>query len=386
MIKALKNSNNLSSWYYDSGTLEEGNGTTFASPLAWQLHATNNNQNLSYISPDYGNYVYVSVYLNSGVNYSINISSMSSLEYILYSKSDPNTAINSFSPLENYVFSFSVPTTGEYILKAGFEFMMTGEAETASITPAPNLVSVTPSWKRREIARSKGIDEIGYLLEYQSIEDADIFYKLNNNDEYSKLFLSFDQDVSDSAKGNEIPLPLTVSGVTVENGFGVFNNNKIDCSATSFDFANNSKFTVDFYINFGSLPTGDGWNATKTIFATSDVVTSDVQNALRFGNSNINFQYTDGNWIISTPMTMTVNKWYHFALVRNGNEYYMFINGLKVATANSTYTLPNHQGCQLFYEGDSSYFVGKIKNFNMSFGIARYVNNFTPLPVQGITL
>lgn len=232
----------------------------------------------------------------------------------------------------------------------------------------------------------KFVSSYGTSYKLNNFSSAKIKFITNTNDEYSKLFLSFDEVISDSAKGNDTQLMLNVKGATIQNGFGIFNNSGIDCSATGFDFANNTKFTVDFYINFSSLPTSDNWGGTKTIFVTYDSASSSWQNALRFGNNNINFQYEDNNWIISTPMTMIVNKWYYFALVRDDNTYRMFVNGKLVSTANNDYSLPNYQNCQLFYEADNSYFTGKMKNFNISFGIARYLKDFTPPKVDGITL
>lgn len=80
-----------------------------------------------------------------------------------------------------------------------------------------------------------------------------------------------------------------------------------------------------------------------------------------------------------------VNTWYHIAIVRNGSNFYQFINGvsqsLTVTTAISTNTLPDIAG--LFGIGarpqyGDGFFPGHIDELRVSKGIARWTSDFTP--------
>lgn len=385
MIKVLNSSSNLTTWYLDPG-IPFGDGTQ-EHPYYWDAVCDEERTGISGTVSSSSNQYY-KILLKSGTTYTFRYNKDGSWDgdmRISFYDTDGTTIRDSWDsdPVEQ--FDYTPTKDGLCTLRIQPYSSYSGSFKYL-VTPAPEQFVGNPGWKKKTIIKSSDVDDIGYLLQHQMLEDARINFSPNTNDEFSKLFISFDENISDSAKGNPSPLTLNIKGGTVENGFGIFNNNGIDCSASNFDFANINKWTVDFYINFSSLPTSDSWSNSKTIFVTYDSASSSWQNALRFGNNNINFQYEDSSWIISAPMTMVINKWYYFALVRNDNTYYMFINGEKVAEATNSYNLPNYPNCQLFYEADGSYFTGKIKNFNISFGISRYLENFIPPKVSGIEL
>lgn len=389
MIKVLNSSNNLSTWYYKPA-FSNGDGTK-DNPFNWLEESTDGGTSINCNLVNSGDHNWYVFSLTGGTTYNFTSYSNSyPVSIRIYLQSDPDTVLadRQYTGSGSSSFSF-VPSTSDLYL---FEMYSDPNAcssctgtSPATISPIPNEISSEGGYEKKLIDMSTGIDDIGYLNKYQDIEDANIMFKENTNDKYSKLYISFENDIYDSAEGNSSPMTLNATNVSIENGFGIFNNSQINCTANNFDFTSDT-FTIDFYINFSSLPTSDSWSGTSTIFAAYDSEGSAYQNALRFGNNNINFQYEDNNWIISTPMIMSINKWYYFALVKNMNQYYMFINGKKVAESTNDYSLPNYPNCQLFHEARTSYFNGKIKNFNMSFGIARYIKDFNPPKVNGIIL
>lgn len=380
MIRVLNSSNINKSWVFDTGDGTENN------PYYWEYVCDESKTGVSgTVSPT--NNQYYKFLLKSGTTYTFRYNKDGTWDgdmRISFVDSEGNWIKQDWDndPVEQFDYT---PSKDETCLLRIQPYSSYSGNFKYSISPAPEFHTNLNLWKKKKITLSDGIDDIGYLNKYQDIEDANIMFKENTNDKYSKLYISFENDIYDSAEGNSSPMTLNATNVSIENGFGIFSGSQINCNASNFNFQSDM-FTVDFYINFSSLPTSDSWSGTSTIFAAYDSEGSTYQNALRFGNNNINFQYEDNNWIISTPMIMSINKWYYFALVKNMNQYYMFINGKKVAESTNDYSLPNYPNCQLFHEARTSYFNGKIKNFNMSFGIARYIKDFNPPKVNGIIL
>lgn len=79
---------------------------------------------------------------------------------------------------------------------------------------------------------------------------------------------------------------------------------------------------------------------------------------------------------------ISVNSWYHIAVVRNGTNILLFINGTKytldVLTAVSTNAYPNFAAPLTigFDDRFNRYFQGYIDEFRVSNGIARYADRF----------
>lgn len=282
---------------------------------------------------------------------------------------------------QNEMFYYTPTTTGVYYLRWGAYSSSTGSA-TIEITPRP----LEHSMLKPIIIPSTGFDKWGFLKKYTSTKLARLIPYNNTNDEYSKLYISFEEGIVDTAKGNTVPITLNSSGVTVQDGYGIFNDSsKIDCSATGFDFANNDKFTIEFYVNFDKMPSSDSWGSCMSMFVTYDTASSSEQNALRFGSSIVNWQYQDSSYFIDASMGYIIpGTWQHFALVRNGSTYMIFIDGEKRAENTNSTTPLNYQSCQIGYESDQAHFNGKLKNLNVSIGIARYLEDFIPVAVPNI--
>ena len=375
-------------------TYTQPTGVSLDDPIGWTDVVTESNTYST--SNDSTNlWRYFAIKLNAGTKYTIKqtVRSFDTAFWFYNIDKSVITSVDSDSPSSpssdgridndssNETFYYTPSVTGVYCLCWGAYSSGTGTA-TIEITPKPEIYTLSEP----TIVPSIGIDKWGFPIEYSSVHLAKINISQNTNDEYSKLFISFEDGVVDTAKGNTNPITLTAQNVTIRDGVGVFNSSsKIDCSASNFDFANNDKFTLEFYINFSQLPTSDSWGSCMTLFVTYETASSSDQNALRFGNSIVNWQYNDGGYFIDTSMNyINTNTWYHFALVKNGSTYLMFIDGEKRAEKTNTSTVLNYPSCQIGYESDSAHFVGKLKNFNLSIGIARYLENFKPLSVSGI--
>jgi hypothetical protein len=87
---------------------------------------------------------------------------------------------------------------------------------------------------------------------------------------------------------------------------------------------------------------------------------------------------------IAHSVTSPLNTWTHIALVRNGNTFTQYINGVAVgsATVNATYTSAGTAFSMGRYYGNSGdgnfYFKGYIANYRQINGTALYTSNFVP--------
>lgn len=88
-----------------------------------------------------------------------------------------------------------------------------------------------------------------------------------------------------------------------------------------------------------------------------------------------------------TMGTAILNTWTHYAVARQGNNFYTFQNGIQQATFSSSSVIiaqnyPNVIG----YSTGGTYFAGYIDEFRVS-KVARYTSNFTPATTEfdGVT-
>jgi hypothetical protein len=141
-------------------------------------------------------------------------------------------------------------------------------------------------------------------------------------------------------------------------------------------------FTIDFWIRPGVL-SGDQnvmhrWQASQMIGTFWIYLPSG--STLRFYAAS-----QGGSWDMVNSLTMgtlTVNTWSHIAVVRSGNTFYTFNNGVQQGTATSSLAV-QATGTALWIGARESPSVGNYLNawldeIRISKGIARWTSNFTP--------
>jgi hypothetical protein len=87
------------------------------------------------------------------------------------------------------------------------------------------------------------------------------------------------------------------------------------------------------------------------------------------------------SWAINsllTSVSLTLNEWAHVALVRNLNDFDIYING--TSRAKQTVTIRMNQNDYSLYIGKNYYgnFAGFLSHYRVSRMLARYTANFTP--------
>jgi hypothetical protein len=94
--------------------------------------------------------------------------------------------------------------------------------------------------------------------------------------------------------------------------------------------------------------------------------------------------------IITCSTALSLNTWYHIALVRSGsatNNVKLYLNGVSDGQGTATYTI----GAKPFslgmgYPGSvTELFIGYIDEFRITKGVARYTATFTPPTTEVLT-
>ena len=146
------------------------------------------------------------------------------------------------------------------------------------------------------------------------------------------------------------------------------------------DFGNfgTGNFTIDFWI----YPLGDH-NGGYFGQGSSGSYGWLIDENYNTGHSFRFIAYTTAWGSINTDAaSITDNIWYHIAIVRDGNNVYMYKNGNRVSTYNATGksfqkgTNILNIGCMYNNGTYPEMFYGQ--NFRISKGVARWTSNFTP--------
>ena len=128
-------------------------------------------------------------------------------------------------------------------------------------------------------------------------------------------------------------------------------------------------FTIDFWFNIAA---GSRYHV---LYDTGNLASDGIGMYLSSDANPIMYIYGKN---LSSTTTFIINNWYHVALVKEANIFYLFINGiLEDSTSNTTnfgsYTV------ELGVRGSGTTpFLGYLDEIRISKGIARWTSNFTP--------
>jgi hypothetical protein len=157
------------------------------------------------------------------------------------------------------------------------------------------------------------------------------------------------------------------------------NGDRLSMPATVDNRINvNGNFTIEFWAYFNSVASNQrliAWDDNSTNFVIA-LYTNTSGNLAYYLSSN------GVNWNIAQAISMgsiSINTWYHVALVRNGSTFTPYINGVAGTSTTSSATLAA-SGLP-FIIGDvgsaASPFNGYMDEFRITKGVARYTANFT---------
>lgn len=213
----------------------------------------------------------------------------------------------------------------------------------------------------------------------------------NVYDSYTKLMMHFNGVDESTTFNDEIGKSINVNGDaqidTAEKKFGVSSGlfdgtgDYLNISEHSdFDFSS-SDFTIDTWIRFS-----DKDKQTQTIFSENDfrfglIYNSASDNLLRIWISSYGVAWNTANGVAGTKSNWINNQWYHIALVYDGANYKVYVDGVQDISVSSIDHPYGNTGLYIGIFGNldsGSYFQGHIDEFRVSKGIARWTSNFTP--------
>jgi hypothetical protein len=136
----------------------------------------------------------------------------------------------------------------------------------------------------------------------------------------------------------------------------------------------------DFTVDWWEYRTAAGYSAiNRHPFSTYTAWMFGYYSA---GNSQIYMSSNGGAWDIASAKslgTQTLNAWVHCAVVRSGNTFYAFKNGVQTDTWTSSLALwAPASVLGIGFSQNAYYFIGWLDELRISKGIARWTANFTP--------
>lgn len=90
-----------------------------------------------------------------------------------------------------------------------------------------------------------------------------------------------------------------------------------------------------------------------------------------------------GSWIVNATTIQgifTTNNWNFVAIVGDGTNLVLYVNGISRLTASQPSWISENRPMYIGGGGDAN-FIGKVDDFRVTKGVARYTSNFTP-PTQ----
>ena len=189
------------------------------------------------------------------------------------------------------------------------------------------------------------------------------------------LHCHFDDDFVDTSKNENVLTKVgtvTFEGAVFDNG-AKFNGGYL--TAPDAPYWQLNQFTIDFRIKFNIVQ-----NAIILIQRSA----ASVYWILHYYNGKLVFQIVNGSILteFATTWAPVVDTFYDVELVRNGNDYFLFVDGVKIsAPYSSAISIPNigaplSIGADAYASGGGA-FNGVLDELRIS-DIARHTANFTP--------
>ena len=190
------------------------------------------------------------------------------------------------------------------------------------------------------------------------------------------VFLShFDGNNNDSITSDYNGMAISSYGVapklsTTQSKFGAtscafIGTGSLTVSNGGFNFGN-ANLTIEGFV----YPTGSGspfLNCQTSTNLLTFVCGSSTSASLMVSSASV-----------ITGITLTANAWQHIAIVRNGNTWTVYVNGVSAGSGTNSSTID----CSVSGIGGSvvggNYFNGYVDEIRITRGVARYTANFTP--------
>lgn len=196
----------------------------------------------------------------------------------------------------------------------------------------------------------------------------------DKEDANTMLLLHFDGNIKDYSQNNYACTQHNISYTDgCFGGAGYFNQSYIEVKMINHF---GGDFTVDWWEYITGVP------ATRFAWA----INGGIGGLAAGGGGNRNLLYvssTGSSWNMineAKAFSTTLSQWVHWALVRRGNNWYTFKNGIlywQGVGAGNIYTNSSGLTIGSFLYDSNHYLVGRIDEFRIS-NVARWTSNFIP--------
>jgi hypothetical protein len=145
-------------------------------------------------------------------------------------------------------------------------------------------------------------------------------------------------------------------------------------SPTNLDLGTNN-FSINTWFMLSGLPSGESYPNAYWVFGTGPQV-SITNTQIYVGANRIHFDLnTDGGGPIDINHGFVINTWYNISLVRSGNTFNMYKNGVLLQSSTSSQSAVNGYNWAIGKpepapSGTIGYFNGKISTFTVNNGYA----------------
>ena len=190
------------------------------------------------------------------------------------------------------------------------------------------------------------------------------------------------EDFKDSSYS---PKTVTNNGVTISSGkfdnAFVFNGTSSYLKINNIDLQSllSNNFTIEFFVNM----TSRNKSYPTPLSIASELATANRSVWIHFNSTSTEFNFGNGaaTNIKITTSAISLNRWYHIAIVKDGNLFKVFMDGnlINSVTVNNFYSpsSSNFYFGTLYPSDTSTLFNGKIDEVRVS-NVARWNSNFTP--------
>jgi hypothetical protein len=223
--------------------------------------------------------------------------------------------------------------------------------------------------------------------------EGDILYR-KNYDDYTKLLCTFKGADGATTFTAETGQTVTFVGTAqIDNAQSKFGGTSLLLNGTT-DYATlpdndnwyfgTGDFTIDCWVRWNTLPVG----GSQKMFSQYQDMNNrfQLQVSEASGVYTLRFTHYPNNATADIDFSkvssgLVVNTWYHIAVVRSGNSWYIFQDGVQQGTTetNANSILDNTGLLYIGCRGDVTGLInGWIDEFRISKGIARWTANFTP--------
>ena len=126
-----------------------------------------------------------------------------------------------------------------------------------------------------------------------------------------------------------------------------------------------NNFTVELWANFNAVPPGTLIQPQGGSFIGYDEGTGAMNKwmfALGGGLLHLSVYNPSGGqvWLVQAPFTPSPHQWYHLAVVRNGNVFTMFVNGVSVGSETNGIAVPYANAPLTIGHSEAFYFNGLL--------------------------